>query len=265
MVSRRVLKVKPANGDYSARWSHLGLTFAHCSKIVNNQVKQLSYFSSCREDLSSYLFNDDRFNDERGKVSAHRSRYIVRHITGSPNSKASEKWFDKATEAGLRIVNIIEARHGWPLTKMFDVESSSIRYATQQLTTFYKVLIGSSRWKKSPHMISLYVLLFRIGANSKFSSISSYEEISKACSTCRTSRLNDNDAARVARTFKFWDMIMANFDKMFAGMSTKDNFKAKGYGGDYYNEGISKLCDFGCSNKKINDKFVALAKSAGLA
>jgi hypothetical protein len=266
MVSKRVLKVKTLKGEYDSSYAHTGLMFAYCSKIINNEVKQTTNFCSCREDLASYLFYD-----KRNKMPIDRSRYIVRHIADGSNKKASEaaeKWFNKTTEAGLRIVNAMEDRHGWPLSNMTDVIPNINKIPTdyhnsgRELITFRKVLIGSGKWLKSPHMISLYILLFRLGGNRKFSSIKDYKGLSKACNACNAKQIGD--AYHVFRTFKFWDMIMANFDKMFAGMPTRSNFKAEKYDGDYYDEGISKLCRFRCKNENISSKFVALAKKAGL-
>jgi hypothetical protein len=258
MASKRILKVESINGDYGSRWAHSGLTFAYCSKIVNNKVKPLSNFCSCREELAGCLFYDDR-----NKIPIDRSRYVVRHITASSNAVASEKWFDKTTEAGLRIVNIMEARHEWPLTKMLDVEpdvNDITNYDTsvRQLTILRKVLIGSNKWMRSPHMISLYILLFRLGTHSKFSSIKSYKKLSEVCNTCSSKQFGD--MGHVFRTFKFWDILMANFDKMFTGMPTRHNFNSAKYAHGHYDEGITKLCKFKCSNEKINSRFVALAK-----
>ena len=264
MTGERVLKVQMIKGNrYDSSYAHTGLMFAHCSKITNNVVKQMTGFCSCREDLASCLFYD-----KHNKIPIDRSRYIVRHVVAGNNTESSKKWFSTATEAGLRIVNIMEDRHGWLLTRMIDAGSSTSRIpadhfnVARQLTTFYKVLLGSSKWVKSPHMISLYILLFRIASHNKFKAVKNYDDFSKACNACTTNQFGD--AGHVFRTFKFWDMIMANFDEMFAGMPTRDNFKGPRYGNDYYDEGTSKLCRFKCKNEKINNKFVALADKAGL-
>ena len=262
-MSKKVLKVKSKKGEsYGASYSHSGYMFAYCSKIANNEVKQQSGFNSCREDLASCLFYDN------GAIHTDRSRYIVRHVTSSKADKI-EKWFGTKTKVGLRIVNIMEDRHGWPLTKMYDAGTQvrklgSYDYGNpQQLTTFQKVLIGSSRWVRSPHMVSLYTLLFRLPTKVKrFDSIENYEDLEKACKKCGGA--SSGDAYYVANTFKFWDMLMANFAWMFAGSTSKDNFKRANYNNSEYNEGISKPCRFECYNKQINEKFVALAKNTGL-
>ena len=266
MVSKKVLKIGVLKRDYQSHYSHTGLMFAYCSKITDNRVEQLSGFCGCREDLAGCLFHDTR-----GKIHINRSRYIVRHITSDTNTTVSEKWFNRATEAGLGIVNIMEARHGWPLTKMLDAESSvfelkaSCGSSAKRLTTFRKVLLGSNKWVRSPHMISLYILLLRLGTRNKFSSIKNYKKFAKVCGKCGSGQIGD--MGHVARTFKFWDLIMANFDKVFAGLRTRDNFTKARYYSDYagyYNEGVSKLCNFQCSHKAINSRFVALANKANL-
>ena len=266
MISKKVLKVKNMrNEGYGSTYSHSGYMFAFCSKIVNNEVHQRSAFNSCREDLANCLFYNDK-----NTIHTDRSRYMVRHVTSDPNKNKTEKWFDNETKIGLRIVNIMEKRHGWPLTKMYNVEPSikdvgKCSYGgPKQLITFQKVLIGSTKWVRSPHMISLYILLFRLPTRvpKKFGSIKTYKGFEEACNKCRGA--TSGDAYHVATTFKFWDMLMANFGQMFAGTTSKDNFKKVSYKNCQYDEGILKLCRFNSKNEQISGKFVALAKSAGL-
>jgi hypothetical protein len=190
-------------------------------------------------------------------------------VTSDSNKNGVEKWFNAKTKMGLKIVNIMEERHGWPLTKMYSVEPSikkvDCNYSSpKQLITFQKVLIGSTKWVRSPHMISLYILLFRLPTrvSKKFDSIKNYKDFEEACNKCKGA--TSGDAYHVSKTSKFWDMLMANFGQMFAGTTSKDNFKRTSYENCQYDEGILKLCRFNCKHKQISEKFVALAKNAGL-
>lgn len=264
MVSKRVLKIKRTSASqYGSTYSHSGYMFAFCSKIVNNEVALQSGFQSCREDLAGCLFYN-----KANTIQTDRSRYVVRHVTGDANGDGVKKWFDSKTEVGLKIINIMEARHGWPLTKMYNVKplvrELNSYGSPRRLITFQKVLIGSSKWVRSPHMVSLCTLLFRlpVRVTKIFGNIKSYKALKEACSKCE--KTQSGDGYHVALTSKFWDMLMSNFDRMFAGSTSKDNFKKANYKNCQYDEGISKLCRFNCRNKQISEKFGVLAKSAGL-
>jgi len=262
-MDNKTLKVIDIGSNYIGLYTDLVRMFAFCSKITNDTVQQQSQFSQCREVMSHRLFENNP------TIHTDRLRYIARRTSINNRASATQWQFDKEFKTGLRIINIMEDRHGWPLTKMYDVDPivRNLNYNGRPLKslTFRKVLIGSSRWAISPHMVSLNLLLFRLPGTTPriFRDIKNYEDIVAAYNRCRRARSTTSDAYIVGVTFKFWDMIMANLNKLFAGKVGKIIFDKTSYG-SYFDEGISKLCTFKCSNRRINKKFAALAKKEGL-
>lgn len=171
--------------------------------------------------------------------------------------------FEKQTDTGLRILNIMEKRHGWPLTKMSNVETSSIVASDgcRNRTVFTKMLVGSNKWMKSPHILSLFFLLYRLSTrHNKFFVVKNYRQFKKVCEGYTAGSSSSGDKCSVRNTILFWDPLMANLDKMFKGLPLQSNFNKRNYDGDlYYHEGILKLCAFQTNNANISKRFVALA------
>jgi hypothetical protein len=274
MAKSKALEYVP-NKRFDSRWSvydHSGFMFAFCGKPENGKIHQLTGFEGCREGLAGHLYANSR-----SKISVSRLRLVVRTVYKDGPKKDCHKFeaaFDESTKAGLKLVNIMEERHRWPLTNMYDVCSrkdtversddwKGITYK-HDYVTYLKSIVASSKWLRSPHMLSLFVLLFRLPNRSsrKFGSVSSYEALEKVCKGCKTS--GDADASYVADTFKFWDPLMSNFGDVFKDLPHKKAYSRSRYGSTYYDEGISKLCKFECSNELIAKQFKEVMEKAGI-
>lgn len=272
MKKSKILKLDLGQYGYSMYASN-GFAYAHCSNINKGVIKQLSGFGSCREGFTNRIFED--INRKNRRLSNKRLRCLVRTVSsGSYDDR--EKLFEKQTEAGLKILNILEDHYNWPLTKMFSVASVSSKPMSgyQPRKSFMKLLVGSSKWLRSPHITSLFLLLFRLPTKRiGFSKVKSYKQLMELCrqfaglpkpgSKDAPKRVG-GDRYHVLKTMQFWDPLMANLNKMFKGMTSKNNFDRGNYERYYYDEGISKLCKFNCNNPQINKRFVALAKDADI-
>jgi len=278
MAKKKLLELvinKKYDGQYSI-YEHPNFSYAYCKEPEKGIVKQITEFCGCREDLSDQLYNN------RTRIPLNCLRLLVRIVmvkVDKPNAtkvahdKQAIKNFGKHTKVGLRILNIMEKRHKWPLTQMFAVEphiderhidgwnevSRSMTY-----TTYLKMLEASNKWMRSPHMISLFALLFRLPNKlpKQFQSIKNYKDLEEACKRCRGA--DSGDRHYVATTFRFWDPLMANFDKVFDGLPFTKAYSTKNYSQYHYNEGIYKLCTFESSNSLISNQFAKVMKEAGL-
>jgi len=261
MKKQKELKLLEYNKQ--ANWSvypHVGFMFAFCGSITGKrEVPQLTSFEGCRESLICRVFDRKAY-----KIPTSRMRCLIRTIVATDNAAKGYELFDKQTNAGLRILNIMEKHNGWPLTKMHNVETITAKGqgSQQNRRVFIKMLEGSSKWLKSPHMISLFFLLVRLPTrHSRFIEIKNYKQLMGACKLF-AGRSNNGDRYSVRNTIGFWNPLMSNFGKMFRGMPLDNNFNKRNYGQFYHQEGILTLCSFNSTNKKIGKRFVALACEA---
>jgi hypothetical protein len=233
-------------------YGHSGFTFAYCSRLENNSVWQLSECYKCREEIINRLFNNH-------KLITNRARFIVHSV--SKNN--IEKKFEEQTNLGLKIINMMEKRHKWPLTRMFGVDPLKIEYNIYyghgpniSNTLFRKVLIGSSRWVRSPYTLSLFILLFKAGSIGRFKGVKDYEGLVKVCESYKSP---GGSSFYIVNTYKFWDILMSNFNRIFSKLPAKSNFDRSNYGTySYSREGIYKLCTLTSTNHKVNRRFRAL-------
>lgn len=272
MTKPKTLKLITGNYAGWDMFTNTTFSFAHARR-EKNKIIQLTEFDTCRESFANRIYDDLALPE--CKLSVRKLQCLVRITIPVYACDAKVRKFGNQTKAGIKVLNILEDHYDWPLTKMFDVEPTThsvLGYGKQR--SFSKLLVGSSKWRKSSHMLSLFLLLFRLPTRSaKFYKVENYEQLMELCrqyaglpepGSKGVAKAVSGDKHYIARTMKFWDPLMTNLDKMFKGMIAKRIFDKDGYHQRYRNEGISKLCGFQCSNTEINKRFAILAKNAGI-
>jgi len=266
MDDKKPLQLKyPSPSDRCNTYLCSKVMYAHYKQTPKGYLSQLTRFTTCREELAGAIFNH---RDNR--IRSKQLLLLVRNIVSSISLDKHRRGFEKMANGGLRIINIMEARHSWPLTVMHDVaditNSTSTgghyrRDAPRILIT--KALEASPKWIRSPHMVSLYALLFRLPfCGVKFINIKDYDGLRKACEFCAKS--NTGDGNQVRQTWRFWDPIMANSDDIFRGVPFAQAFDKEQYTRSCLSEGVLTLCQQRTSNTKIQSKFTEVMKQVGL-
>lgn len=273
MTKPKMLKFSSGNYVRQSICTNRGLSYAHARR-EKNKVVQLSVFGSCRESFIYNIFND--ITNEEYTLSSRKLQCLARRVV-SNNYDNGKKAFEEQSRVGLKILNILEDHYGWSLTKMFAVEPfEAIHIAGYpDRKVLMKLLVGPSKWRKSPHIVSLFLLLFRLPTkNMKFHKVENYEQLMKLCrqyaglpepESKDVVKAVSGDKRHVAETMKFWDPLITNLDKIFRGMTAKGIYNKSAYKYNYGNEGISKLCRFNCANTRINRRFVNVIKDTSIA
>lgn len=262
--------------EYIPAWpmyANIGFAFAHARREKNKAI-QITEFETCREAFANRIYDD--VAEKEHKLNDRKLQCLVRIAVPLHDCDGKEQKFEKQTKSGLNILNILEDHYGWPSTKMFSVEPFTVwPNGRSPRRNFSKLLVGSSKWRKSSHIASLFLLLFRLPTRSmQFCKVENYEQLIKLCrqysglpepGSKDIAKMVSGDKYNVARTIKFWGPLMTDLNKLFRGMTSKSIYDKADYGQHYRNEGISKLCGFRSSNPKINKRFAILAKNAGVA
>lgn len=229
--------------------------FAFCSKPSASGMVQLrSPFVACRETfihsmiyrMRSRVLNPYTIDLEVKKIPISQVRFVVGFFYDSKTSKKNNSSkFELAVKKGIRIINLFERRHKWELTKLFKVEETKPNDTSQ----FY-MIVGNKKWIRSTHMLSLYTLMLRLG---------NYIDEVKTCKNI-IDALNkhiecpNNTVAHARATYKYWDMIMSNFDNIFSGLTTKHIYDINVLASQSQ-EGIFKLCSGHSHHNIIAERF----------
>jgi hypothetical protein len=225
--------------------------FGFCSApSAKKTIKQRSEFYGCRESFGE-LLEDQLSNGENSQIPIKRAR-IIAYIVSSAKSKESlevaNKKFADGMKIAVKVLNILEKRAKWRLTKFYRVVKDNSPKALMYM------VVGSNNWIRSPHMQSMYCLILRACRSECFAGVKTYKDLMVACEKFGNSRAND--ATYVQRTYPYWGSITKNFNSLFENLSMKDNFNRKNYGdSSLYHEGIYNLCKGDSENKKITANF----------
>ena len=230
--------------------------FAGVNGPDKDKVITLDYDTeSCREALCE----DFRDSEENGypKIAKDKMRLIV-YTRGPINStKQRRKDFYDKTErrvaCGVKILNVFEREVGWPLTRMYKLKAD----LPNRNVFFY--VVGNYRWVKSPHLISLFTLLIRLG-KSEITGFRSYNTLVEKLTDPRGGGGSDKNFFR--KYHERWLLILQNYNQLFGKRSLEDLYApAETYGNGYFNDGINSLCDCDTLDVKLRKAFSKLLES----
>lgn len=269
MNKKKFLKIVP-NGrrkldNDAANYVTDYLEFTFATRPSKGEIMRLAYFSSCREDLTSSLYANPELIPRRYLA------LLIRSSHKNSNEKL-ESELDLRIKSGVRILNILEQRHEWPLTKIYNVEplKSSVVLSwptrTVEVTSYFKLVVGCSRWRKMPHLVSLFALILRASrpnsqAGKELIKIRDYSSLKKLL--MKYDGRYSSDIKYLKQTFPYWDILMGSQRKLLRGMNVYDPSKYQNNA--VYSEGVYKLCTFHSRHVDLNDRFSKMAKEKGLA
>lgn len=250
----------PAMYDYGGQTNHIYLQWALCSRpTAKDKVKQLSRFDSCRESLCCRMFDAiDRLTSRT--MSMDKLRLVVKIGSNSSYPSTQEehqKMMDKWAKSALHILHIIEKEHKWTLTKAYPIKPYSFGDKVY-------MIVASKKWMRSPHLVSLFTLIFRISGDESFQTpsfmrLKSYKSVMQHIK--KFSARGGGDKSRVNAILKYWDPLLRNYNEMFKGYSMKETFDRHNYT-SHTQEGINRLCDNRCTNYKLQERFDKVVKKA---
>ena len=161
------------------------ISFALAVPTDKNKIMLTTPVNSCREELIHDVWNEIV---KKGKMQELKKTHIVMFASSAgiePDEKGNcgpfkvpnegegryslsyDEWLRQVAKAGLKIVNHFEKRNKWLQSKAYKVILPRAR-STKHAYYF----IGSRWWIYSPHSLSLYLLLIRLGR---------FEKIRKLC------------------------------------------------------------------------------------
>ena len=250
-------KLEDAPNVYFATRS---IQWTWCSKAKNGKVKPLSEsWIHCRETVAS-CFKRDLFSKAKpeNRTDVMTARILAgisvrRNISDEEYEKVRKQFYAKM-ERAVNFINILEKKHGWQETKLYGIDC--VKTDVDRPITIACLLTGSRKWLRSPHMISLWLLILRTAGHKYLWNPKSQEELSRKMFNY-LEKVKGGDAQYMRTSYPYWDKIMSNHDKLFKGFPMKRNYSAKlaWEGNDSPTEGIFKLCKGTTLDKELLKRF----------
>jgi len=260
-VRKVEVRFKSGTTDYSSNgYASNHPKFAFVSKFENKKVRLLTSFQTCREYLCQQFLKRVRrswpTNSWASEVDGRRVR-LATYVSCAGVTKAKMDDARKVAENKMKVVakmlNLIEKEANWPLSKVYVLTNP-----TMHPSIFMFMFVGSSKWLRSQHMLSLYSLLIRcIYMNPHFSRIRAYSGLVKVADKYRTGEYVAKGAQQRTdigwfRNFHSYLAILKNFDTIFKGFPMSRNYSVKAIGSQdaAFCDGIAALLSPGNGKDK---------------
>ncbi len=194
------------------------------------QYSQVTNWHQCRETFANEIcryvgskacgsWSYDR------KLDFKKTRVAVSRKHNTESFKRQTLIDNKWMRCSVRILNILERSQGWTLSRVYMCDDENLlKYS---INVF--VFISSPKWMQAPQLLSLYLLIIRLGnfwkIFSKFKQIDDLESVVKDVSIARI-RDNNLDLEWIENTWKYWMLMLNNHNSLFFKKKLIDNFKS---------------------------------------
>jgi hypothetical protein len=204
----------------------------------------------CREQVIYHIITRIR---TAADILTDKMRMVI--LYGGPARQDNGNYYRGAIPEGTRILEKIECAvdilHcaekfvGWPLTRIYEVESPA-----ENIIGRY--LVSSRRWIKAPYMVSLYLMLAKIPFEyyplDKFSNI---EELIKVIKT-----LPGGGIGFYAReSVDDWKTLLLSYEKLFKKKKIDHYWSEEFLGGGKHYEGVHSLITGDCYSAGLSERY----------
>jgi hypothetical protein len=219
--------------------------FAWLSKPTEDgKYKIATNWHSCRETFIYELYRISKNDKDASKlIDLRRTRVAVvrKHgilkidgkvalpkNDGTDDGKTIDEYYDgdiKWMKASLRILNIIEKTQGWGLSQL--KLATDIDYCRATGAALF-VFNSSVKWMRSPQLLSLYLLIIRLGRfHGEFSNFEGFNDLKKIYKKISTIKITEHsgnvDRQFFMRSFKMWELMLDNHRNLFFKKSLLKN------------------------------------------
>jgi hypothetical protein len=227
------------------------------------KLAEVGSLHSCREFFVRTC--REKINENGGFTPWVRKAYCLLSYGKPQRLSMVKSWNDileSDVEKGVYITNSFEKAHGWPLTKMYQVETSS--HNGGQSTGVF--IVGPRKWTTSPYLMSIWSLTIRLGRNGwlprKLLTLD-HENLVRQVAIAAAA-ISGGDGHQLC-TIREWDTFLTLYKDLFGGISRKYHWnKTHMHGVNDRPEGIMKLMKGGTGYKALADRYAMLKKERKL-
>jgi hypothetical protein len=239
-------------------YENTGVKFSWLASKEKGVFSQITDWHDCRETFAGEICRfvstttPSRWPYKR-KMDLKKTRIAVtrRHNKGAflDATKGDLKWMT----CSAHILNIFEKTQGWALTRVSMCDDLNLY--KNSINTF--IFVGSVKWMQAPPLLSLYLLIIRLGRFWKeFSEFNKTDDLEKITTLLKIKDpKNTTDISWLDRTWKYWMPILNNHNVLFFNRSIEENYKI--YTGS---QGIKYLTD-GYGDQETRDLWKKIVRT----
>lgn len=215
-----------------------------CRDFLQDAVR--NHYTGRNDSIYSFTYNPKT----DPKLDLAKTRMLVKRIP-HPNTDALRKEFDKMMKCALQLINHYEKAAGIkPMSKLLKVDDDKM---------YSYLFVGAGEWTQSSILISLYTFLIRIG-HKKIEFKDEKELVAAYGELIDPKNKQTNDTRYLAATYKHFHAVLDNRKKLMFKQGDKILFGNNPMDSFHHNSGIVRLCQFGTSEKSVNDEFRKILK-----
>lgn len=248
------------------------VSFSTCTEIKDGSARMLTCFVYCREGVIGHFsrFFSEKFDNEYrsdyndGKLYDHEDMpksktSMAAHFSTGKKVRRRIKELDSYVERSVNLLNHYERRNKWGLSEVYKT-----KHDAGKADCIY--LFKSSKWwMTSPHTLSLYMLLIRMGKNKIFDKVDKSTSNSELLSILKGANDEVHDSHRFSGDRpKAWNLFLDNRKEIYGKREQKNIFT---FSQDSYTvriDGISSLCSGNSQDRRVKEKFKELCKESNL-
>lgn len=207
-------------------------SFSWFGAKVDGKFQQIAGWHGCREtfasDVRRYFTGLAGGWHYAGKMDGKQTRIAVgrkhpNNITPKQSANAvlnNAKWMKES----VRMLNILEKKLGWGLTRVYKCSDKCVDMPGAYIYLF----IGSPKWMRAPQLLSLYLLIIRLGRlhtrTKIFERFEDLEKLGEAFGKCKLSGQAGSDMSWFVNTSTWWGLMLDNVQELFFETSLTDNY-----------------------------------------
>jgi len=276
-MKEMILHPEYAKNNVNFNYDHDGPKIAFClPPDKQNRIRVVNYFDTCRETITGFLRAQLHKAPKVKKNTIDTSRvrllfYFKINERYKPITVTRRtKLYDNNMLKALKIVNHLEKKYKWGRTNLQKISCKDQIKNRQgediSDNIHLYMLVGSSKWLKSPQMLSLYMLLLRIpswGLKAEFKTHREFiKELEDFSSSKGSSYNKKKDQSYVVQVYDKLDLLFANYNKLFGRRTLKSFYDKNNYtlGDSGAREGVYKLCIGKSVDRDLDRRFQILCK-----
>ncbi len=267
------LETSKASGIINQPYSTVEkVSFSTCTEIKDGFARMLTSFIYCREGVIGHFsrFFSNSFDNEYigdyggGKLYGHEDMprnktSMAAHFSIGKKVRRRTRELDSYIKRSINLLNHYEIRNKWALSEVYKT-----KHDAGKADCIY--LFKSSKWwMTSPHTLSLYMLLIRLGRNKIFDKVDKSTSNSELLSIFEGAHYDTFDSHRFdGDRPKMWNLFLDKRKEIYGKREQKGLFT---FSQDSYTvriDGISALCAGNSQDRRVKDKFKELCKENNL-
>ena len=245
--------------------------FAICTPPKDRLVDSITQFHGCREEVVKKIRAE--LSRKKPRIDQKKTRLLMygrhtidprkgREAYNEEHCKAEGADFYRKALVGLALVNYLEKEHNWAPTKLYKIDPE------YNLQDSIYMFVGSPKWQKSPHYLSLYMLMLRLG-KSGITMVTDEKRRTAAYMAGKLATYSTSgkyDSSHIKNVIGKIDLLLSNQNVLIGRKPMKEMFSVArlGHGNNGFNEGITSLCTGNSYDLMLSYKFQDLCRKAGI-